>query len=102
MGEKVYNEQPSPVSERSVAPSSRSMHPDSDRARIPSTSVLMAAAGLCAEGAGLARMYGERGGDGGEGGEGGGGDWGSGGDVGGCAGGGVVEGGGGDGVPTTA
>ena len=59
----------------------------------------MAAAGLCAEGAGLARMYGERGGDGGEGGDG---DWGSGGDVRGCAVGEVVEGGGGDGVPTTA
>ena len=50
------------------------MHPDSDRARIPSTSVPMAATGLCAEGAGLARMYGEGGGDGGEGGEGGDGD----------------------------
>ena len=58
----------------SQAPSSRLAHPDSDRARIPSTSVLMAAAGLCAEGAGLARMYGEGGGDGGEGSEGGGGD----------------------------
>ena len=78
------------------------MHPDSDRARIPSTLLLMAAAGLSAEEPRLARMYGERGGDSGEGGEGGGGDWGSGGDVGGCAGGGVVEGGGGDGVPTTA
>ena len=71
----MYNEQPSPVSELSVAPSSRSMHPDSDRARIPSTSVLLAATGLCAEGARRARMYGEGGGDGGgEGGEGGGGD----------------------------
>ena len=56
------------------APPSVSVHPDSDRARIPSTSVPMAAAGLRAEGAGLARMYGEGGGDGGEGGEGGGGD----------------------------
>ena len=51
-----------------------SVHPDSDRARMPSTSVPMAATGLCAEGAGLARMYGEGGFDGGEGGEGEGGD----------------------------
>ena len=78
------------------------MHPDSDRARIPSTSVLMAATGLCAEGAGLARMYGEGGGDGGEGGEGGGGDWESGDDFGGRTGGGGVDSGGGDGAPTTA
>ena len=68
----MYPEQPSPY--ESVAPPSKSVHPDSERARIPSTSVPMAATGLCAEGAGLARMYGEGGGDGGEGGEGGGGD----------------------------
>ena len=62
----------------------------------------MAATGLCAEGAGLARMYGEGGGDGGEGGEGGGGDWESGDDFGGRTGGGGVDSGGGDGAPTTA
>ena len=67
----VYAEQTCP--RVSVASPFMSVHPDSDRARIPSTSVLMAATGLCAEGAGLARMYGEGGGDGGEGGEGGGG-----------------------------
>ena len=85
-----------------VAPPSRSVHPDSDRARIPSTSVLMAETTPCAAGARRARMYGEGGGDGGEGGEGGGGVCGSGGDVGGCADGEVVEVGGGNGVPTTA
>ena len=74
----------------SVAPPSMSVHPYSDRARIPSALMRMAETGPCAEGAGLARMYGEGGGDGGEGGEGGGGDWESGGDVRGCAGGGVV------------
>ena len=69
----MYAEQPNPYV--SKAPPSVSVHPDSDRARIPSTSVLLAATGLCAEGARPARMYGEGGGDGGgEGGEGGGGD----------------------------
>ena len=68
----VYPEQPSLV--ESVAPPSRSVHPDSERARVPFTSVLMAATGTCAEGAGLARMYGEGGGDGGEGDEGSGSD----------------------------
>ena len=72
LGLLVYSEQP--ASNASVAAPSMSVHPYSDRARIPSALMRMAETGPCAEGAGLARMYGEGGGDGGEGGEGGGGD----------------------------